>query len=149
MVVSRRFFLGGLVAAPAIIAIDNLMPVRPWMPVLYGDGIHDDWAGLQALVNGEAVDIRAKVVPAYLGAPELGFTSMRNTYSLSRELLMPANTIRRDHFMGDHFLKRSGFSDSALISGPLIEFEPGHHHSTWQGVYIGEFTGLVDNQLTS
>lgn len=142
MVVSRRFFLGGLVAAPAIIAIDNLMPVRPWMPVLYGDGIHDDWAGLQALVNGEAVDIRAKA-DYVSNAPELGFTSMQNTYSLSKPLIMPANTIRRDHFYSDRFLKIRGFS------GALIEFEPGHHHSTWQGVYIGEFTGLVDNPLTS
>src|SRR5947208_1315422 len=109
MAVSRRVFLSGLVAAPAVIAIDSLMPVRPWVPVLYGDGIHDDWHGLQALVNGEAVDIRSRVVPAYLNAPGLGLTSMGNTYSLSKPLIMPANTIRRDHFIGDHFLKRSGF----------------------------------------
>ena len=32
MIIQRRSFLMGLVAAPAVIAIDRLMPVKLWVP---------------------------------------------------------------------------------------------------------------------
>jgi hypothetical protein len=53
MILTRRNLLRGLVAAPAIIAIDRLMPVKAWaLPILYGDGIHDDTDALQAFMDG-------------------------------------------------------------------------------------------------
>ena len=50
--INRRGFLRGLVAAPAIVAVANIMPVsaRLFMPPkLWGDGIRDDTAALQWL----------------------------------------------------------------------------------------------------
>ena len=49
---NRRFFLSGLIAAPAVIAADRLMPVRSSIiPVVWGDGIHDDAPGLEAFFS--------------------------------------------------------------------------------------------------
>ncbi len=50
----RRTFLtgiAGVIAAPAIVRASSLMPVRTIPPTLWGDGIHDDTAALQWLLN--------------------------------------------------------------------------------------------------
>jgi hypothetical protein len=58
---TRRGFLGAMLAAaaaPAIIRPASLMPIyipKPRILTLWGDGIHDDTAALQALIDGERV----------------------------------------------------------------------------------------------
>jgi hypothetical protein len=53
----RRFLLGAAVtvlATPSIVRAASLMPISvvPWrMPKLWGDGIHDDTAALQAIID--------------------------------------------------------------------------------------------------
>lgn len=60
---TRRGFLGALLAAaaaPAIVRADSLMKIvapRQGL-ILWGDGIHDDAAALQALIDGKPVDVR-------------------------------------------------------------------------------------------
>lgn len=60
---TRRGFLGALLAAaaaPAIVRADSLMKIvapRPGL-ILWGDGIHDDWAAMQAFIRGEPVQVR-------------------------------------------------------------------------------------------
>ena len=52
----RRALLRGLVAAPAVVAIGSLMPVRSierLIPTLWGDGVHDDAPALSAMMGGE------------------------------------------------------------------------------------------------
>jgi hypothetical protein len=68
---NRRSFLRGLFAAPAIIAVDRLMPIKAqpigsdWsylgevyrsvesaFPIIRGDGVHDDGPGIQAFFDG-------------------------------------------------------------------------------------------------
>lgn len=52
---SRRGFLGFL-AAPAIVQVANLMPISDRLfraPRLWGDGIHDDSAAIQWLLDNE------------------------------------------------------------------------------------------------
>lgn len=54
MNLSRRGFLSGLaaaLAAPAVIRVAELMPVKVWRPILVGDGIADDTEALQAFIN--------------------------------------------------------------------------------------------------
>lgn len=62
MTVDRRTFLksagaglGALMIAPGL-----LSRMTSWntAPTLYGDGIHDDTPGLQALIDGEPVNVR-------------------------------------------------------------------------------------------
>ena len=56
---NRRWFSLGLasaLAAPAVVGSGVLMPLRGIrLPMIYGDGIHDDTAGLNALIAGEPV----------------------------------------------------------------------------------------------
>ena len=57
MSMNRRSLLRGLFAAPAIVAIGSIMPVKviehfaSVVPKLWGDGIHDDSAALQYLID--------------------------------------------------------------------------------------------------
>lgn len=50
---SRRSFLRGalIVAAASVLPAQAIAFVAP-VPVIVGDGIHDDWAGLQAAFDG-------------------------------------------------------------------------------------------------
>ena len=63
---NRRGFLGAILAtaaAPAIIKASALMPIyvpRPEILTLWGDGIHDDAAALQAFVSGGVVNYMGK-----------------------------------------------------------------------------------------
>lgn len=43
MIITRRGLLGGLLAAPAIVAADRLMPVRLWKPEGTRFLIHNSW----------------------------------------------------------------------------------------------------------
>lgn len=52
MEVSRRVFLGGAIAASCAVALPGALTA---MPTIYGDGIHDDWEGMDALCNGRPV----------------------------------------------------------------------------------------------
>lgn len=57
----RRGFLRGLFAAPAIVAASSLMPINSRLlfdgpPMLWGDGIHDDTAALQWMIDNAARD---------------------------------------------------------------------------------------------
>ena len=56
---SRRWLFG---AALALVAVPPLRARAATVPVLYGDGIHDDTAGLQALLDGNPVMIDGAVV---------------------------------------------------------------------------------------
>lgn len=51
MSISRRSFLGGALALSAATS----MPLKAFAhaPVIYGDGVHDDTAGLQAALDGK------------------------------------------------------------------------------------------------
>lgn len=51
MDISRRSFLGGAIAA-TVVAVSPALALAN-LPVIYGDGIHDDWAGLTAFFNGK------------------------------------------------------------------------------------------------
>jgi hypothetical protein len=59
---TRRGFLGAMLAAavaPAIVRAGSLMPIyvpkAPKLLTLWGDGVHDDTAALQALIGGTSV----------------------------------------------------------------------------------------------
>lgn len=58
--ITRRRFLQGVAALAAVVVLPKLpLPeLGPTVPILYGDGVHDDSPGLQALINGEPVDKR-------------------------------------------------------------------------------------------
>lgn len=51
---SRRLFLGGAIALVGAAVLPRMVLSAP---VVWGDGIHDDWAGLDALFNGRKAQI--------------------------------------------------------------------------------------------
>lgn len=51
MNISRRFFLGGTLAVATAIAVPIELSAR--LPILHGDGVHDDWKALQAFASGK------------------------------------------------------------------------------------------------
>lgn len=55
-ILSRRGLLYGLLSTAAAAAIRPL-PLHASLPRIVGDGIHDDAAGLQALIDGNPVEI--------------------------------------------------------------------------------------------
>lgn len=56
MELSRRGFLRGLVAVTAA-GVVSLPAVAEAVPQLWGDGVHDDAGGLEALFNGRPVEV--------------------------------------------------------------------------------------------
>jgi len=66
MTISRRGFLGAILAAaaaPAIVKSDSLMRImvpRPVLLTLWGDGVHDDAQALQALISGQSVAFQGR-----------------------------------------------------------------------------------------
>jgi len=53
MNLSRRLFLGGAIATVGA----SIVPAFASVPTIYGDGIHDDWAGIDALWRGKPARI--------------------------------------------------------------------------------------------
>lgn len=51
--VVRRGFLFGVAGSATLFAVPKLIVSR--IPVVYGDGVHDDWEGLQSLMFGKPV----------------------------------------------------------------------------------------------
>lgn len=49
---ARRGFLVGLLAAPSIVSAASIMRVAPYS-IIWGDGIHDDTAAIQRLIDGD------------------------------------------------------------------------------------------------
>ena len=57
---TRRGFIAGLLATPVIVQAGNIwVPprrlIRPDYPILWGDGIHDDFIAVQAMFDGKSV----------------------------------------------------------------------------------------------
>lgn len=53
---SRRGFLNLMVGATAVIVCQKVPTTLAPVPILYGDGIHDDTKALQALIDGKVVE---------------------------------------------------------------------------------------------
>lgn len=100
MELTRRGFitgLGALIAAPAIIKVAGIMPIKvekPWR--LWGDDFHDDTAALDALLRGErVVDWSGKPVAPRVVPP--------GVYKVSGPLILqPGAIISRSSFRGHH-----------------------------------------------
>ena len=56
---SRRSFLRGALTVTAIAVAPKILTI-PAVPILYGDGVHDDTNALQTLFNGETVSIEGE-----------------------------------------------------------------------------------------
>lgn len=76
---TRRSFLKGILTI-AVVA-SGAMPAFSGVPKIVGDGVHDDWAGLQALFDGEPFSVEGQDFIAAGGRISGG------VFSISRELV--------------------------------------------------------------
>lgn len=114
---SRRKFLISLTAAfaaPAIVKATSLMPIRAYLATIYGDGIHDDAEGINALLRGDKVKNFAGLRwdGAMLHFPE-------RTCRIESPIFMPVGT----GMVGDpnRFTKLTGRPELNMSTGNRIE----------------------------
>lgn len=93
MSTNRRGFLGLLLAAaasPAIVRAESLMKLAvPPRLVLWGDGIHDDAAALQALIDGK--DVVRRDGSTFIRSEHGGIFLAHGCYALGSPIVLDAN----------------------------------------------------------
>ena len=87
--VSRRLFLGGALALAGAAVLAETEALAS-VPRIVGDGVHDDTAGLQALLNGAPVRIENDVV----SVPAEGVILLQaGTYLITNPLLIGRDNV--------------------------------------------------------
>lgn len=92
MSVSRRLFLGGALAVAASTAVPIASSLS--LPVLYSNGVDDDWAAIDAVLNGRPF----RTLDGFSGIATHGELSGGN-FIISRPVLIPKGI--------EHFFIRS------------------------------------------
>lgn len=82
MDLSRRSFLRGVLALSVTPALN--IPSFASVPVIRGDGIHDDWAGLQAMLDGEPFRVEGENLVAVDGIVSGGPFAVSDTLTFRR-----------------------------------------------------------------
>lgn len=126
---TRRSFLRGLFAAPAIVAASSLMPINtrlllPVAPRLWGDGIHDDTAALQWFVDHPKDMTEILLVPDGVFRIE-GPIVLRNSFHL-RSANEPSGIHLINHGDGPAII----VADGAVVRIDSVHIETRHTHPT-------------------
>lgn len=103
MNISRRFFLGGVIA----VAAGQLVKPAFAMPMIFGDGIHDDTRGLNALLAGEPFHVENEGVIVHEG------NILGGTFKITDTLYLRDNVI----ISGSGFLVPEWKSDRPIFDG--------------------------------
>lgn len=110
--INRRVFLKGALGLTVVAALPIALSA---VPIIHGDGIQDDWAGLQALFDGEPFRVdHGGAFIARSGQIKGG------CFALSRTLNVSANNLRVEEcefialtdFQGDFLVRITGNSQS-------------------------------------
>jgi hypothetical protein len=103
---NRRSFLRVAFTATAVTAVPVTLAaaLETRIPVIYGDGKHDDWEGLQAALDGREFACRDGCVRAH----GRNVSIIGGTYRISKPLRLPASegsytTIISCEFIGNGF----------------------------------------------
>lgn len=87
----RRLFLRGALALSAVsVAVPSL--AFDGAPTIYGDGIHDDWAGLQAMFDGRPFHVDDEIIVAGEGVVSGGDFILSRTLSISGDGILVTNS---------------------------------------------------------
>lgn len=111
MELSRRSFLGGALVLAVATQLPGAALARSEVPWLWGDGMHDDTAGLQAMLDGKPVYVvkDREVITAAEGQP-ISFSG--GQYRISETIVFRRRAFVRDlalepmpDWQGDHVLE--------------------------------------------
>jgi hypothetical protein len=105
MDISRRSFLRGSLTVAAIAVIQPTIALAD-VPTIYGDGIHDDASGLQALIDDQPFRVDGSVVQASRGVIRGG------EFAIGKTLNIRHGNILIDHC---HFVSLPGFEGAEMI----------------------------------
>lgn len=83
MDLNRRSFLGGMIAAFGVASLPAIASTVP-VPVIYGDCIHDDTDGLQALFDGKPFRVAGSAET--MAVRRRGYIQLEGTFKISRTL---------------------------------------------------------------
>ena len=89
---NRKNFIKTLIGATSLVAIPAIglaKPVAPTVPVLYGDGIHDDTAALQAWFDGTPLRFAKEVLLLN------GDTLFGKKFLISNTIVLKENKVSR------------------------------------------------------
>lgn len=108
--VSRRGFLGGVLTGFAVVALPDVALSKP-IPILWGDGKHDDAPAFNALLRGERVHVKADGAIIEVGD---GLAVIeKGVFLLGSTVMLPDNV--RVEFRYNRFISAPDFT------GPLIK----------------------------
>lgn len=133
---NRRGFLAliasaGIAAAAASTGLGRLMPqpTRP-VPILYGDGFHDDTASLKAMLRGEPVEYDGRVTTSPAGRSIFvppGTYQLYGPLELPKGAIVMGSTLNFDRSPKSGVVARSGSSimnSTIMNAGVGITIEP-------------------------
>ena len=124
---NRRGFLGAMLAAaasPAIVRASSLMPIYTPPLVLWGDGIHDDTAALQALMDGKKVKRLFPGVAEAVGVSG-GLLLSGGVFLVSNTITLPARSI---------YMQNSIFKGEASLGDRPVLYMPAQGAATLSGL---------------
>lgn len=131
MGMDRRNFLKIAFTAAAVTAVPVALTkaLEQTLPVIYADGAHDDWAGLQAAIDGRDFICASECVQVFM-----------NRVSLFRGHFLISRTLRVG---GATRLKSVGNTYEAIpeLSGPMLELlDDASGNSFFSDHFVGKST---------
>lgn len=134
MDISRRGFLSGSLKVTAAVAAATTFVGFAAVPKLWGDGIHDDTAALNAFFRGEQIEHAGAIVA--LRSPD-GFVFRGGRYLISDTVYMQGDFDGHDVW----FLRSSRFpADAPMISSKGTAHVGGIHLGPIIGAELVTFT---------
>jgi hypothetical protein len=96
-------------ALPRLLRLEDFGAVA--LPVIKGDGVHDDWAGLQALFNNEPFVVENEGILASSGLLRLGVFKISRTLRVHGDFAIHGSKfMASEDFQGDPSYAKAGLS---------------------------------------
>ena len=113
--ISRRSFFRLAVGAAAVVAVPIPLGDVARIPVLYGDGVHDDAEGLNALIRGEEVSFADPAMASRVGWRK-GFLDLGGvTFHVKTPVLVDSGRQPPIHLRNMDLSSGHDFEGAALI----------------------------------
>lgn len=127
---SRRNFLKGVLSLTAVAATG--LPAAPAVPRIYGDGVHCDVDGLQALIEGRPFIVESESIVAVEGLIRRGQFLLSRTLDVQPKAhleILESEFVAAEGFEGDdlcRFLPRERVSGEVVIKYCIFRHLPTH-----------------------